>query len=436
MKVCSSILSPQVVPWGDVRLCCFMRHDYVVVGNLAKNTMQEILRNEKVREIFDRISAEDYSICDPTNCRYLTSGRMDMPIVEIDKIPECPESLSLSYDKFCNYKCVFCGIHTREEYNKVTPEIELCNSRIEENLKSVLPKLKRISAQGCGELFMSKNVLKQLASWKPLSPPEEISVRLETNGSLFDEQHWRQIENLGQYNLRVDITVLSFDEHTYQTLSGVKYPISRIEDNLRFVKSLREKNVINHLQIATVVQDRNFRTLPAFVKRCIEEFGADSVRLRPIVPYSGSPDWNWFSSIRNRYHPYYQEYLEILKDPILRHPKVQDWGVFKSTDIPSPYMQTKQEAREVRQGEGKILREMFEDGSVLENLEKDLTESGGKVIIHGAGSLGVSVAKTLSERGKIEVSYITDFKQSGDFLGIPIVNLPPPPRRFTKKTYL
>ena len=176
--------------------------------------------------------------------------------------------------------------------------------KIEEELKKVFPHVKEISANGQGELFASKRTLKMLSEWKPLAPAKECKVSLETNGSLFDEEHWKQIENLGQYNLSVSVTVMSFDEYTYQQLSGVRYPISRIENNLRFIKSLREKGIINYLELATVVQERNFRQLPDFTRRCIEEFGADEVRLRYFLPWGKySADIEWFADVRNPYHP-------------------------------------------------------------------------------------------------------------------------------------
>ena len=66
---------------------------------------------------------------------------------------------------------------------------------------------------------------------------------LETNGSLFDEEHWKQIENLGKYKLNVAITIMSFEESVYQHLSGVNYPIEKIENNLRYVKNFARKGL-------------------------------------------------------------------------------------------------------------------------------------------------------------------------------------------------
>lgn len=150
---------------------------------------------------------------------------------------------------------------------------------------------------------------------------------MESNGSLFDEQHWKQIENLGKYNLQVAISVMSFDESIYRYLSGTSLPISKVESNLKFIRSLREKGIINFFEIATVVQEQNFRTMPDFVKKCIEEYNPDYIRLRPYESWGAqSEEEAWLTDIRNPEHPYYGEYKKVMADPILKHPLVHDWS--------------------------------------------------------------------------------------------------------------
>jgi hypothetical protein len=199
--------------------------------------------------------------------------------------------------------------------------------KIKQQILPVLPYIKKISAHGRGELFASPHILDVLGNWKPVSPKEELSVILETNGSLFNERNWSKISNLGQYHLCVCITIMSFQEDVYQYLSGTKLPISNLINNLRFVKSLRESGIINELELATVLQEQNFREMPEFTRRCIEEFGADRVRIRPIMP--GGPltqSMQWFMDVRNSYHPYYSEYKKVMENPIFKEDKVLLWS--------------------------------------------------------------------------------------------------------------
>lgn len=325
-KVCERIMTfVQVINHeGAVRLCGWLRDD--VIGSLSEKSMKEIWQGKRARELRDRLARGDYSLCMVDSCPYLAMNEIEKHSIDIEEISEYPESLYLAYENVCNYRCTSCTIPGMMKQNQ-GKDLDKDYDMIEEGLMEVLPHIKRISANGCGELFVSKRILKLLSEWRPLAPKEEISVELETNGSLFDEAHWKQIENLGQYHLSVEITVMSFDEPTYQFLSGTSLPISQIENNLRFVKGLREKGIINYLEIATVVQERNFRFLPEFARRCVEEFGADYVRLRPYMPWgANAPEIEWFADIRNPRHPYYKEYKEIMKDDIFNHPRVHDWS--------------------------------------------------------------------------------------------------------------
>ena len=315
---------------GDVRLCGWRKPGFGgTVGNLREASLYDIWHGEETRKAQEKLIAGDYSDCILDTCPYLSQGTIEENRLELDKIPEYPESLWLAYDHGCNYACPACNmdhnIHKKEE------DFDF----IYEQIKDVLPHLKFIGANGLGELFVSKHMLKLLSEWRPLAPKEECSVHLETNGSLFDAQHWKQIENLGQYHLGVSITVMSFDEPTYQICSGTKLPVSKIEKSLKFVKGLREKGIINSLELCTVVQERNFRTLPELTRRFIEEFGADSVRLRPFFPCGAqSPEIEWFTDVRGAHHPYHQEYLEVMKDPIFKHPKVDDWSGGRDSEMP------------------------------------------------------------------------------------------------------
>lgn len=263
---------------GNVRQCSWTEDGYI--GNLQDNTVYEVYHSKEAQKIRNRLTSGDYSLCKVDACPYLAMNEIEEHLLEYEDTPKYPTELYLGFERVCNYACTCCGIHKQmmEEKNE---NLEVHYAKIEERLQPLLPHLKKIGANGCGELFCSKHTLNILANWKPLAAPEEVEVILESNGSLFDEHHWKKIQNLGKYNLRVAISVMSFDEPIYQYLSGTNLPIARIENNLKFIRSLREKGVINFFEIATVVQEQNFRTIPAFVKKCIEEYNPDYIRLRP-----------------------------------------------------------------------------------------------------------------------------------------------------------
>lgn len=398
---------------GDVRVCGWNRNN--IIGNLMEEDFSEILHGNRAENIRERMAKGDYSDCGIDNCPYLANGTMEDIMVDINEIPDYPMELYLAYEGVCNYNCTCCTSH---KHMTDTREHDYSHSYdlLEERLKKVLPYVRTLGANGRGELFASKRILRLLASWQPLAPADQVSVVLETNGSLFDEKHWKQIENLGQYRLSVSITVMSFDETVYQHLSGVKLPISQIENNLRFVKSLRDQGIINYLELATVLQEENFREMPEFTRRCIEEFGADVVRIRPIMP-GGIYDKNiaWFMDVRNPNHPYYSQYKAVMSHPIFRHPKVLLWsGTISSSLGEHPGIKSEL----VR----KTVEYILDRPDFMQMLAKRIGKDGvNNVYIYGIGTLGKLLIRL--NKGELVIKKIYDkYSKLKEWEGIPVVN--------------
>lgn len=411
MRVCDRLLEwVQIIDYkGTVRLCGWLKDN--VIGCLSENTMEEIYHGEKANMLRNKLASGDYSACIVDACPYLAMNEMDKHLKEVNEFPRYPEKLCLAFEEVCNYKCISCT--TPCVMPKLIKEkVEKGYDIIEERLKEVLPHVKTISANGKGELFASKRILKILSEWKPLAPKDEITVELESNGSLFDEVHWKQIENLGQYNLHVAITVMSFEEDIYQALSGCNLPISQIENNLRFIKKLREEGIVNYFEIATVVQDRNFRKLPEFARRCVEEFGADYVRLRPYMPWgSQEPHIEWFMNVRNRKHPYHEEYKKIWEDPIFKHSKVHDWSGGLETEYDIPY--------KIDVIKKKILMDIMTTKEAFE--EKINLNSEKKIAIYGIGEIGKIVVDFLVDNGISPIYIIDMYTKDEEYKDIPII---------------
>lgn len=396
---------------GLVRECSWIYDGWI--GNLIDNSLPELYHGKAAEKLRERLLKQDYSQCSVDECPYLMTGEIRDNQTELGVLPEYPEELYMAFENVCNYQCKSCIVHDMLK-GKTKEELEHNYDIIEERIREALPYVKRISANGMGELFVSKRILGLLSEWKPLAPAEECSAALETNGALFDEEHWKQIENLGQYYLHVSITVMSFDEPTYQRLSGVNYPIERIENNLRFVKSLREKGIVNFLEIATVVQLENFRTLPEFSRRCIEEFGADYVRLRPYDNWGGQNEIEeFFMNLRNPKHPLYSEYKEVMKHPYLSNPKVheqsggQDSYGMRAT--PNEFSDLK----------WRMITKIFEESDqVMEAVSKI-----DNLVIYGMGNLTTALIREMKARNLSPLCIIDAYKESGCFEGVSVYNI-------------
>lgn len=318
MKICKQALYVQIIDGiGTVRACGWA--GYYLLGNLRDNTMSEVYNSEAALEFRRSLIEGTYDYCNEENCPYMANNILDSQLIEIDEIPEYPEIVSLAYDRRCNYHCTCCISRCDDKMDSKIQE------KIENEIRKTLPHVKVFSANGLGEFFVSDSMLKLVSEWNP-KEIEHAKFEMETNGSLFNQKNWEKIKNIGEADLSVIITVHSFDEAAYQYLSGTSIKISQIEDNLRFVKSLREQEKINFLEIALVAQERNFRTLPTFIRRCLDEFGADRVRVRRFLPEKAMDEnIEWFFDVRNPLHPYHKEYLKVMEDPIFQDPRVFKW---------------------------------------------------------------------------------------------------------------
>lgn len=406
LQACHEDGRVSVCAWADYRL-----DEDRSVGNLTRESIKDILKGERWEEWINSFLDGSYCFCSPDKCLYMANDTLET--VEYQGKPDYPKWFSISYDRSCNYTCPACRTHNIPTTKKEDADhIE----KIRNEIRTFINDVRVLEANGRGEFFCSPSIIDLLAEWKPVS--ENPAFVMETNGSLFNEKNWEKIKQLGQYNLHVFITVMSFDNMAYQFLSGVKYDISRIEENLRFVKQLREKGLINRLTLATVVQERNFRMLPDFTRRCIEEFGADIVRLRSFYPFGVQPaNIEWFFDVRNARHPYHKEYLEIMKDPIFKHPKVIHW-VGDQTEV-SWEIESERNTTQYN-----LTRGLFED----EDFAKQLTEflkakEIEEVYIYAAGVLGKVLACFMQSTEIRLKGFIDEYSSNQSYKGIPIYRM-------------
>ncbi len=375
---------------GAVEICSWASMNYHPIGKLTENTMYDIWHGEDARKFRQSLIDGSYCYCEKEKCPWMANGTLEEHMKEYDDELEYPVDVSLSFQRACNYTCTCCA--DNENIRAKTKDAEKNLSQISGEIEKFIDNVEILSANGRGELFASKHIMDMLHNWKPSKSVEKIKVILETNGSLFNESNWKKIENLGNYDLKVAITVMSFEEKTYQFLSGTKLPVKNILDNLHFVKTLREKNIINDFEIGTVIQERNFREMPEFSKRCVEEFGVDRVRLRPYFPWGpADPIVKWVYDVRNPYHPYYVEYEEMLKADIFKHPKVFMWsGEELSNQGKNPYAKDKENFD--------VIKFLAADINISKKINKYFRDKGiEKVYIRGMGFVGQAFVNILNK---------------------------------------
>lgn len=308
---------------GVVWLCQWMKRKQGIIGNIFKTPVLELWHGEKAQKIREKVSNGDFSDCRIEGCPYLQNKSLpDLSKEEIQKIitPPSPKIINLAHDCICNQYCETC----RPE--KFIPPFNYSKqvNKINTIITPLLNEAETISLSGHGDPFASPYMLRLMQNMRPTS--ENLNIRLETNGVLFTEKNWNKISHLSDIRLNVSITVNSFDPFTYKYISrGGNY--TQLMKNLDFISNLRKEHKIKKLHLGMVIQDRNFREIPAFIQTSFDKYCCDNVLLKPVYQWGTmSDEICWFKDVLNPLHPYHQEYLEIIEHPSLQNPKVYNFG--------------------------------------------------------------------------------------------------------------
>ena len=309
-------------PDGPLRICSWTDES---IGNLCSEEMDDIWHGEKVERIRESIRDGSFRYCRGASCPFLENNSLpDLDEAELNKrcvASDTPTSFNVACDRTCNHSCPSCRDQIfagdRDYYD-----------RLQIILDKALPYLNKannISANGCGDLFSSKTMMNFLEKVRP--EDEQCRITIETNGALFNQTNWKKIEHFGDYHLAVTVTPNSFEETTFKYLNGGHDSFKALIDNLYFIRELRRANKVNEYLISIVVQDRNFYELPEFAKRCIEDFEADQVIVKPLYKwFCLSEESYWIKDVLNPLHPYHPEFLKAMKNPYLDNEKIFFWN--------------------------------------------------------------------------------------------------------------
>ena len=412
MKYCSRPFSHvHILPDGRVSFCSW---EDEIIGNLHDNSLEEIWNGKLAQKGREAFFDQTFRYCRVQSCHYLENDSLErVTEEEFDRraIPgDYPERFNLAFDFICNHSCPSCR-----------SEVFIPSSDYRENLQKMIDKIQPylnkaeyISANGNGDLFANPQVIEMLGRIRPENP--KINIGIETNGVLFDEENWGKIKNLGNYNLLVTVTPNSFDRNTYRYLSGGHDNLERLKRNLHFISNLRQQEIINRFDISIVVQDTNYRELPEFSRISLEEFKADRVVVKPIYRWFNiSADDYWVKDILNPLNPYFNDYQEILKDPILKDPRVYFWG---GHNIHAAKKHPAYRYRDMLELASTIIKE---DNSGKNLTDRLLAKGYSSVILYGDEPLTDIVIESLRRDKRVEIRYIlASVHKRCEISGIPI----------------
>lgn len=317
----------ETVPDGSVYLCC-PGWLPVPVGNIHEGDADGIWHGPAAQELRNSIIDGSYRYCSRMHCGGITGRRLnsrsEASVQELikqyqadSKSTKPPTHVILSHDTSCNLSCPSCRtrliVANKEEQRKL-------DSLLETKLLPLLKGAELVKVTGSGDPFGSNHFRRLLKRINKTEFPK-LGLYLHTNGQLFDEDAWNDLELSGLVNI-VQISIDSATEEIYRILRrGGTF--SRLLKNLEFIQKLRERDEIKELNFLMVVQNLNFEQMPDFVRLGLR-YGADSITFQLLRNWGTYTESEFAQhSIAGHNHPKHKEFLAVLQDPLLSHPMVR-----------------------------------------------------------------------------------------------------------------
>ena len=406
MEFCKAPFEDMYIKEDYVKLCPWMENS-TILGNPLVDTMEDMWTSEKAERVRDSIRDGSFKWCNKETCPKCSSGRMD--IVGEQEAKEykalvSPRKLNVSYDRFCNHVCPSC----RSSFFKPDDAYRDKMKKLKEAILPFANQVEILSTCGMGDCFASPFIMEFLKELRPQNP--KFFMSFETNGVYVDERHWNELSHLHQYPMNFTITPNSFDKYTYRYLSGGIDDLEKCKDSLKFVSRLRKENKIASFKINMVVQEANYWEIPAFIQYCLEEYDPDIIQIKPLNRwFCLDAEGYWFKNVLNPKHPYHKNYLEVMKDPILQHPKVWDWTSENhdrdARRHPSFYSEVYVDF---------LNKLLFQEGFKREVEEKIRLLAIKNIAIYGVWKYGEICYDVLKDFDSVSIKYFIDKRKGGE----------------------
>jgi len=314
---------------GDVHACCNAWLP-TAIGNLYRRPMDEIWNSPTAQRVRESILDGSFRYCDHKVCPYIQSDSLptldeaarDPRFADAiggrrTRLDELPTFINLCNDASCNLYCPSCRT---ERINHTGGKALKRRAHLQDRIVEALfteptDRRFRVSVTGSGDPFASKIFREFLYSLDGKDFPN-LEISLQTNGVLLTPRNWQRL-----HRIRDNITdvIVSFDAATPETYAvtrrGGHWPT--LIDNVRALGKLRSTGELRFLKLDFVVQQANYREMPAFVDLG-RELGADHVGFSLLMNWG-----TWTAAefavrcIWRTDHPEFGAFVDVLRDPRL-----------------------------------------------------------------------------------------------------------------------
>jgi MoaA/NifB/PqqE/SkfB family radical SAM enzyme len=262
--------TPCLAPWkslyfgfrGKVSVCCFNKTH--VVGQYPEQSIREIWKGEKVKQIREALEKADFSLgCNGCQTLIEAGNYGGLPAKNFDYLPDkdYPSKIDFELSNECNLECIMCrgefSSAIRKNREKLPPIQTVYDATFIEQLEEFIPHLSHSHFLG-GEPFLIPIYLEIWERMIQLNPGIRISI--QTNGTILTE---RIKGILAKASFEIAVSIDSIDKENYEQIRK-NGNFDKVMENIRFFRDYcSARNTAFHLSYCPMVQ--NWHELPEVV---------------------------------------------------------------------------------------------------------------------------------------------------------------------------
>lgn len=300
---------------GDVFPCICQAWLPISLGKIWEfDSLDDIVKTAKAREIQRTILDGSYRYCDNNICGIIAAGDLSG---RIDHKPDTINWINFAIDSSCNLTCPSC----RKDFIFISegPLFEQRMSMVDHIVKLIEnhDHFLKFSVSGDGDPFASL-IYRELLS-KLNVADKDVEIEIITNGVLA-KAHWFKMKGIHSKVVRFKISFDAATEDTYNIVRrGGEW--NKLLASAEYMAKWKAKYYSNMALTGNfVVQTSNYKEMPAYVE-LLDSLGFDEILFQAIH------DWGTFNdypshAVWRKDHPNYLDFLNYLNHPSLNNKKV------------------------------------------------------------------------------------------------------------------
>jgi radical SAM protein with 4Fe4S-binding SPASM domain len=293
---------------GDVQLCDCSLHMPYTIGNVFKNSLQEIWNNHEADQVRQSVADGDFTYCNWA-CPKLQNLKLRPD--SLPQVQNFPKVIKFDLDLSCNLKCASCREHVIIEKNseKIQKQIDLFEEIRQWALNNP-SKSFTIIPLGRGEIFASHSGLKFLESLVDY-PHRNLKIELVSNGTLITK-NLKTLNKIHHLLSSIQISIDAATAGTYSMVRGGNW--NDLISGLDFFRDIKKP-----MSLRYVVQKNNWHE--------IIDFAELAKQYNATVYYSNLLDWGhwtikWWhdNNVLDRHNDHYNSVLTSLQQAKNQYP--------------------------------------------------------------------------------------------------------------------